>query len=397
MRVPEWPGGRPRILVADAWLANAGDGAIAIATERRLRRLAPGAAILHAAYQGDLLAHAYSELEIVPPLSALVGLCRLLPEQTGWDRDACERLVAGADVVLSQGGGFVMEHYDPWERLRAWELVVERGIPIAFGAQTVGPFTRARERAILRRVYESAVVVALREAESVEHVTELGAAPERTLVTADEAFSLFPPEPSAERERRGIACVLSRHPCLRADGSIAHPGDRLDSLRKLVSQLVRLADGEHVTLLSTQQGLGHLSRGLEDDAEVAAAVVRGLPRRQARRIRLSRRHLPALECARAIGEHRALVSMRMHPAIFGLASGVPTVLANEGFKASGTFEGLGLGAALASGPALAADRLQVLLRRRPGEVIDLEPARRRAALNDEVVERVLAASAAPAR
>ena len=62
------------MLVADAWLANAGDGAIAVATEQRLARLAPSAAVVHAAYQGDLLADAYPELALVPPLA---GLCTL--------------------------------------------------------------------------------------------------------------------------------------------------------------------------------------------------------------------------------------------------------------------------------------------------------------------------------
>jgi len=56
MLVREWPPGRPRILVSDAWLANAGDGAIALATQQRLERLAAQAAIVHAAYQGDILA-----------------------------------------------------------------------------------------------------------------------------------------------------------------------------------------------------------------------------------------------------------------------------------------------------------------------------------------------------
>src|SRR6059058_4405138 len=153
MLVRTWPQGRPRILVVDAWLANAGDGAIALATERRLRRLAPQAAVLHAAYQGDLLAGAYPELRLVPPLAGLLGVTPLIPEMRNWDPDAAARIVAGADVVLSQGGGFAMEHYDPWERLRAWEMVDYLGLPIAFCAQSVGPFRHAPSRAILRRVY----------------------------------------------------------------------------------------------------------------------------------------------------------------------------------------------------------------------------------------------------
>jgi polysaccharide pyruvyl transferase WcaK-like protein len=386
----EWAHGRPRILVTDAWLANAGDGAIALATHQRLRRLAPEAAILHAAYQGDLLARFYPGLELVPPLAGLLGVTPLIPEMGGWDPAAGERLAASADVVLSQGGGFAMEHYDPWERLRAWELVVDCGLPLAFSAQSVGSFGRPRERAILRRVYESAVAIGLRESDSVAHVTDLGAPPERVVVTADEAFSLFPPQPATTDARSGIAVVLSGHPWVRADGAVVRPGDSLDALVALVRKLIRMSDGEHVTLLSTQQGLGGLSRGLEDDTEIAGRVVASLPRRHARRVRVVRGYLPPLQCARLIAGHRGLVSMRMHPAIFGLSSGVPSVLLTSAFKATAMFAMLGLDAAIVRDPALAAERLEALSRRPAGERFDLEAARRRAAANDEVVKRLLA-------
>jgi polysaccharide pyruvyl transferase WcaK-like protein len=290
-----------------------------------------------------------------------------------------------------------MEHYDPWERLRAWELVVERGVPIGFGAQSVGAFKRRRERGILARVYGAAVVIGLREHESVAHVMDLGAPAERVVVTADEAFSLFPLEHGARSPRAGIACVLSAHPWLRVDGSLVHPSERLDSLEQLLRELVELSRREHVTILSTQQGLGHLSRGLEDDSEFAAAIVARLPRRRARRIRLVEGYLPPLACARLIENHRGLVSMRMHPAIFGLSTGVPTVLVSDAFKATGVFDLLGLRGAVVSGPELAAERLETLGRRPLSERFDLEGARRRAAANDEVIQRLLAAAAAPAR
>src|SRR5947207_4952486 len=269
MLVRTWPQGRPRILVVDAWLANGGDGAIALATERRLRRLAPRAAVLHAAYQGDLLADSYPELELVPPLAGLLGVTPSIPEMHGWDTAAAARIVAGADVVLSQGCGFPMEHYDPWERLRAWEVVVARGLPIAFCAQSVGPFRHARERAILRNVYSRAVAIGLREGDSVAHVLDLGATPERVVVTADEVFSLFPARASLEGPGRGIACVLSGHVWVREDGSLVEPGLAVDGLAEIVAALVRVSDCEHVTLLSTQQGLRGAERGLEDDAELA--------------------------------------------------------------------------------------------------------------------------------
>jgi polysaccharide pyruvyl transferase WcaK-like protein len=392
MRVHAWPPGRPRILVVDAWLANGGDGAIALATQERLRRLAPDAAILHAAYQGDLLEDAYPGLALVPPLAGLLGITPDIPEIRGLDAAAAWRLVAEADVVLSQGGGFAMEHYDPWERLRAWEVVVEMGVALGFGAQSVGMFHRPRERAILRRVYGAAAVVAVRDPDSADHVIALGAPPSRVMVTADEVFGLIEPTTVAPPDRRGIACVLSAHPQARRDGSMSREGGSHERLGALVGRLARDPRADHVTLLSTQQGLGHLGRGLEDDGELALRVVAGLRRSDARRVRVLEGYLAPLHCAEVIATHRGLVSMRMHAAIFGLCLGVPTVLVNESFKAS-MFAMAGL-----EDVVVAQDDAAAALARRRSDPWppSVDAARRAAARNDEVMARLLAAAPVPA-
>ncbi|MEA2458775.1 MAG: colanic acid/amylovoran biosynthesis protein [Thermoleophilaceae bacterium] len=376
-----WPSGRPRILVTDAWLANAGDGAIALATQDRLARLAPGASIIHAAYQGDLLADWYPDLMLVPPLAGLVGVTPEIPEMREWDIPAGRSLVEGADIVLSQGGGFAMEHYDPWERIRAWELVVDIGMPFGFGAQSVGRFERQRECGTLRRVYGAAEVIAVRDMSSLANVIDLGAPARRVLVTADEVLSMAPPT-SAPARRTGIACVLTRHPQQREDRSWAPPASPRE-LGRLVSELLRSVPGEHVTLLSTQQGLGHLGRGLEDDADLAADVFAAMPRADAARVRVVDGYLPPDEFGETVATHRGLVSMRMHAAIIALTGGVPTVLLNESFKVTAMFAMLGLEEVLSSPGSISWTQ-----RAAP----DLSVARERAASNDEVVRRLLAAT-----
>ena len=389
MLVRDWPPGSPRILVSDAWLANAGDAAIALATQQRLNRLAPDAAVLHAAYQGDILAEHYPQLALVPPLAGLLGVTPAIPELNGWDTTASERVVGGADVVLCQGGGYAMEHYDQWERVRAWELVVERRLPIGFGAQTVGPFNRERERSILATVYGAASVIALRESQSVRHVLDLGARAEQLLVTADEAFSLFTPGPMAAK-RRGIACVLSRDPQLLANGVLADSDRSVDSLARLGAALVRLSDGEGVTMLSTFQGLGGLGRGFEDDSEVAAEVVEALPRAIASQIRPTTGYLTPARCAGMIASHRMLVTTRMHPAIFAVAIGVPTLLLSQAYKATSMFRTLGLVEPIVD--LLDPSSIEACISSsaaRPAPA-DAATARERSGWNDAVVQRLLA-------
>ena len=377
--------------MTDAWLANAGDGAIALATQRRLRRVAPQAAILHASYQGDILSELFPELAMVPPLAGLLGVTPTIPELQGWEPAEAERIVRAADAVLCQGGGYAMEHYEPWERLRAWEAVVERRIPIGFGAQTVGPFQREAERAVLAKAYRAAVVIALREGDSIGNVLALGARPEQLLVTADESFGLFPGSGTPASQRRGIACVVSRDPQLRADGTLADPDTSVATLARLISELVRLSDGEGVTMLSTVQGLGRLDRGLEDDADVAAEAVAALPPAVAADVRTTAGYLSPQRCADMIAAHRALVTTRMHPAIFGVARGVPTVLVSEAYKATSMFATLGLGHLIVDrfDPDIVAARLSPS----PGgaKPADTAVARERSGWNDAVVERLLAA------
>jgi colanic acid/amylovoran biosynthesis protein len=310
---------------------------------------------------------------------------------TGWSRADAEQLIAGADAVLSQGGGFAMEHYGPWPRLRSWTLVVERGLPMAFCAQSIGPWRDPANRAMLERVYAAAVVVGLRESDSVANVLDLGVPRDRVVVTADEVFSLFAPLGDAYPDGRGIACVLSGDPWPRRDGAIVARDDPVAALAELVGHLVRLADGERVTLLSTQQGLSGLGRGLEDDARLAARVIDSLPADAAPAVETVPGYIAPLRCADLIASHRGLVSMRMHPAIFGICRGVPTALLTDAFKATAMFEMLGLQDVLVrsgDGPGV----IDAKLRRGGAEnARGLENARARAAANDDVVRRLVAA------
>ena len=116
-----WASGGPRVLLTDCWLQNAGDAAIAVAMQRIIRRAVPDAVIVHAAYGADAVAGRYDELEIVPPIDQLVG--------TRWAEGTAEgtEFVAAADVVVSQGGGFLRAGYRPWARIDALERVAALG------------------------------------------------------------------------------------------------------------------------------------------------------------------------------------------------------------------------------------------------------------------------------
>ncbi len=394
----QWPPGSPRVLVTDAWLANAGDGAIATATGRLIERLTPGAAVLHAAYQWDLLGDRYPDLALVPPLASLLGMTGAA-SFSGWDAASGGRLVGGADLVVSQGGGFLLEHYQPWERLFALAAVADRGLPIVILGQTIGAFRLARARALLRRVLGAARSVVVRDQPSFLHALDLGADPDRLVLASDLTLTLFEAPESTVKHSPvpdGIAVVLSSHE-QSSDG-----GGRREALAATVLQEVLDRTGsERVTLLSTSQGLGHL--GFEDDARIAGASLDRLTAQQRSRTELVDGYVAPREAVEILGSKRAVVTQRLHPALFALAQGVPAALLLAAEKA-GVLAGTALGDLVCVRPDDAEARTSAIdaaldpSARRGRELHEaLAPATRRAELNVAALRDVLSSLSSPGR
>lgn len=394
MRSPSkgWPSRRPRVLVADGWLTNAGDAAIALAADGLVRSVWPRAAVLHASYHADLVADALPELHLVPPLDALLGVDGANPLRDGWTSQKGERLVRDADLVVSQGGGFLLEHYEPWPRLFAHVRVVDLGVPFAIIAQTIGTFRAARARALLRRSLGAAAALTLRDAPSVMHSIELGAKPTRVAQTSDLSLLLFPAPPTTRRDGAtpgGVAVVLTRH-------EQQSPGNELDRVRlsaRILADVLEHTGDERVTLLSTAQGLG--AHGVEDDSEVAAAAVAALEPRQRARVDVIDGYLGPRTIIEMLARHRAVVTQRLHPALFALSLGVPTAVLVDADKV-GALDGVDLGAARCARPTDAGARDAALASafaanaRRGADLWEsLGPARERAACNRDAVARTI--------
>ena len=342
MRVT-WPAGHPRVLVTDAWLPNAGDGAIALAVERMIRAFAPNAAVLHAAYHADLVGHAYPELAFTAPLSSLLGVtgAPVLPHD--WTADESASLVHDVDLVICQGGGFLLEHYQPWERLFALEEVARSTTPLVLLGHTIGLFRLARARALLRSILRRAQAVTVRDAPSLQHALELGMHRERVALTADMSFTLFDEFPRETTPASGVAVVLTEHEQLGGADTIE---TRRTIARQLLAEVVERTIDD-VVLVSSVQGLAH--EGLEDDAAIAADAVAALPAAQRARVTTQVGYLGPTELINVYSRQRAVVSQRLHPALFALVRGVPAALVLAGDKAR-TLDGATLGALVCRAP-----------------------------------------------
>jgi polysaccharide pyruvyl transferase WcaK-like protein len=321
----------PLILVVDGWLANAGDAAINLATSLSLKEEIPGARVVFASHHRSLVGDRYPELDLAPPIDALADVS--WPWTTAADlaeRDAIDRLVEEADLVLAPGGGYLLERYQPEGRIRGYEYLLERGKRLAFFSQSIGGFRDPDLGARLRRVLEAAELVLVRDRASLDVVTGQRSA-EGVHLTADEAF-LFPPVRRIARPR-SLLMSPSPHPWERG-GDNGLPDDSF--VIDLAAGLTRLLSSgavRTITFASTNQGLGGARWALEDDSVVSDAVLAAMPAHRRNRVTVRRDYLTSWEYAAVAAEHTASISMRMHGAILAAITRTPTLIANASDKA----------------------------------------------------------------
>ena len=326
----KWPPGRPRILATDAWLANAGDAAIALALDRMLRELAPTAAVLHAAYQHDRIGPRLPELACVPPLEGLLGT-PWAPPAAGWE-DRGRELVDDADLVICQGGGFLVEAYEPRARIVALAEVVRGGKPLALVGVTVDRFTRASSRADLHTMFRGARLTVVRDPASLAHAADCGAAD--AVLGTDLALGLFADAPRA-RDREGIGVVVTDH---HADAT--RRPRQAEVAAVVLREVVDVAAGRPVTVWSTVQGEPDVAR--EDDAVVARDAIAALPKARRDAVATESGYVTPARAVELAASCDALITMRMHPGLFAACAGTPFALVLGGQRA-GVFAGSTLG------------------------------------------------------
>jgi polysaccharide pyruvyl transferase WcaK-like protein len=332
----------PVILLTDGWLANSGDTAIYIATTRSLRRLLPGARVAIAAHHRELVGDLYPELDLVPPLDALAGV--RWPWTTEADlaeREAIERVVDEADVVLAAGGGYLMERYGPENRIRGYEEVLARDKRLMFYAQSIGEFSDPGLGGRLRAVLEAAELVIVRDEPSLEVVRGQRDA-ENVHLTADEAF-LFP-SPHRPSRPRSLLVTVSAHAWERRGGeNELDESAYLPAMAAAIDRLLESGAVREVTLASTTQGFGGPDWALEDDAIQAQEVHEAIRPRHRERVKMVTGYLRPDQYATIAARHAVVLSMRMHGAILAAIAGTPTLLANASDKARGLSERTGGG------------------------------------------------------
>jgi colanic acid/amylovoran biosynthesis protein len=265
------------------------------------------------------------------------------------------RLVADfveADLVVTTGGTYLVEHYDFTSRLFALETARRLRRPLVFFTQSLGPFTRPDTRRDVGRAVESAELVLLRDERSLRHLRDLGVRDGHLQVTADVVFAI------ADEVALGAARARGAFPGARPDGGPprvaisvrewAHfarmtPEAGMAAFRAAIGAAVTYLverHGAHITFVSTCQGVREY---WTDDSRTALEIVAELQPHVRKAVEVDRGfHRPA-ELAAWLREFDLVVTTRMHMAILALGVGTLVFPVAYEFKTRELFDRLGLG------------------------------------------------------
>jgi colanic acid/amylovoran biosynthesis protein len=262
----------------------------------------------------------------------------------GWD-DAL-RTVCRADAVIATGGDLFSSTYcflDVY--LSPLKLAIERGIPIALSAQSVGPFERPEEADAFVRVARHASVITVRERPSFEYVTvTLGLPTSQVELVADPAILLDAASSGdalleyygISRERPFVAVAPSQ--AISGWGG-ADPADHAAALRAVLVEIVERLDAD-VILIPHADSVD--APGM--DTLCVMALLRSLNFHP--RVRVAAGEHSAAEFKAIIARADLVLAERMHAAIAALSSGVCSLCVGYSVKAEGILDGfLGDGAA----------------------------------------------------
>jgi polysaccharide pyruvyl transferase CsaB len=239
------------------------------------------------------------------------------------------------DLLLSGGGSLLQDSTSVQSLLYyLWvaHLALQRGKPLMFYAQGLGPLQRPISRRLVARIANRASMITVRDTGSAQLLQDIGVNKPHVEVTADPAFALSPSTKDALSALRRAENLSSNTPqigvALRSwgDGQGALVGfyaELLNALQKRVPAQIVL-----------------LPMHTPDDVHFAEAVLEKTGAQN--EISLVRNAYPPSVLLGLVSEMQSVVAMRLHTLIFALRCGVPPFALSYDPKVRSLMEGAGL-------------------------------------------------------
>jgi len=256
-----------------------------------------------------------------------------------------------ADVMVRQGGpgwnDWVLARKVLRVRLSYYALAQHFNVPMVMYAQSYGPFEwpgGRLKRAVVRRLLDGARVLTLRDRFSRDALERLGVTKPEIVEAADVAWNLRPGSAEDARDRfREAGVAMTDRPVIGLTLRSMHGryGVSEEEEQQLIGEFAAFCDSvieELGTLvfLSTD----YRDHGRRNDLEFLRLVQDRM--RQPGELHVISDDLLPAELKAMYGEMDALVSVRLHPGIFAMASGIPTILIGYDPKCSDCSEQMGM-------------------------------------------------------
>ncbi len=346
-----------KIVITNVVALNSGDGAILLGIIKILRHRFGGFDLTVLDSQAPIAQRLYPELHFerltlkqtrrgavgFAQRSMVEYLGNLRAYLPGYARNAAA--YAKADLIISTGGTYLVEHYDLRDRIYQFGLAVKTGKPIVMFTQSLGPFKMAPIIAWMRRLMPGINLALLRDARSAANLRDIGALPRRMEVVADAAFALANPDQLRE------AATRIQGPDFRVAISVRswshfRPGSGQDTLNlyyagiaQAVETLIRQR-GARITFISTCQGVPEY---WTDDSQAASEIMTLIDPSLRENITLDRGFHRAESLIDLLSGYDLTIATRMHMGILSLCAGTPVFPIAYEFKTSELFATLGLG------------------------------------------------------
>ncbi len=364
-----------KVLIINTVLLNGGDAAILQGLIKQLRSaFGDDATMVIGETQPSAASTLYPELSLIPSLKVVVDGERTSGKRSLWGKVKrvaswylnVPRLYAAAtlqrrgvsslatlmlrraerevfqhyhtaDLVVATGGTYLVEHY--WLGPIIFDLNVVRRLrkPTAFFTQSLGPFRKLKNRLPLRKIFDHASLIMVRDQPSSDAVRDLIGSNSKTLIVPDAAFALGPADdrPSSrvqQKTQEDLQLKIAISVRFWPNFSTCEPDEgqrryRL-AIANAVSHLVE-NHGARVTFLSTCQGVpGYAfddSREADQIADLLSASVR-------QSVTIERSYRRPDELLRDLTAYSFVIATRMHMAILSLVAGKPVMPVAYEFK-----------------------------------------------------------------
>jgi len=262
-------------------------------------------------------------------------------------RSASCVVASGGDVFCSEYG-----HRSLLSHLQPLRIAHAASVPFIFHAQSIGPFNNDADTSAFTDLAKHASAITVRESASFNYLRDILNLPhDRIHLVADPAFLLTQPDATEGDALFNHHRALPDRPtiALSTSSAICHwmgsdASRHVDTWIEVISWLRSSLDANIIIIPHVQE-----TSAKNEDRVIATEILRRIGHDP--RVRLAGGDFSASDYKAIISRCDLVVAERMHAAIAGLSTGVPTLVIGYSIKAEGILNDL-LGKELTQNAAL---------------------------------------------